>query len=198
MKKILLKIIIGIIAVPTIIIGGLYLTRGIPAVSKYVVAPLAKLSQSIGVPVIVMPSDNYFKQEAREVYDQAVQNYNNRVLDLKDEQISEQMAKSHQTEGVTIYQNCFAGVKYGDLIIKPYEQFEKEWVEYSKEEYKNRKVPTQEEIDNYNANIQDANKEMEKQKKLIELNQELQNAQLNKDMEKVQQIQQQIEELENQ
>ncbi len=198
MKKILLKIIIGIIAVPTIIIGGLYLTRGIPAVSKYVVAPLAKLSQSIGVPVIVMPSDNYFKQEAREVYDQAVQNYNNRVLDLKDEPISEQMAKSHQTEGVTIYQNCFAGVKYGDLIIKPYEQFEKEWVEYSKEEYKNRKVPTQEEIDNYNANIQDANKEMEKQKKLIELNQELQNAQLNKDMEKVQQIQQQIEELENQ
>ncbi|MCI8470667.1 MAG: hypothetical protein HFJ35_04175 [Clostridia bacterium] len=160
MKKILLKIIIGIIAVPTIIIGGLYLTRGIPAVSKYVVAPLAKLSQSIGVPVIVMPSDNYFKQEAREVYDQAVQNYNNRVLDLKDEPISEQMAKSHQTEGVTIYQNCFAGVKYGDLIIKPYEQFEKEWVEYSKEEYKNRKVPTQEEIDNYNANIQDANKEM--------------------------------------
>ena len=198
MKKILLKIIIGIIAVPTIIIGGLYLTRGIPSVSKYVVAPLAKLSQSIGVPVIVMPSDNYFKQEAREVYDQAVQNYNNRVLDLKDEPISEQMAKSHQTEGVTIYQNCFAGVKYGDLIIKPYEQFEKEWVEYSKEEYKNRKVPTQEEIDNYNANIQDANKEMEKQKKLIELNQELQNAQLNKDMEKVQQIQQQIEELENQ
>ena len=198
MKKILLKIIIGIIAVPTIIIGGLYLTRGIPAVSKYVVAPLAKFSQSIGVPVIVMPSDNYFKQEAREVYDQAVQNYNNRVLDLKDEPISEQMAKSHQTEGVTIYQNCFAGVKYGDLIIKPYEQFEKEWVEYSKEEYKNRKVPTQEEIDNYNANIQDANKEMEKQKKLIELNQELQNAQLNKDMEKVQQIQQQIEELENQ
>ena len=61
-----------------------------------------------------------------------------------------------------------------------------------------RSVPTQEEIDNYNANIQDANKEMEKQKKLIELNQELQNAQLNKDMEKVQQIQQQIEELENQ
>ena len=46
--------------------------------------------------------------------------------------------------------------------------------------------------------MHDANKEIEKQQKLIELNQELQNAQLNKDMEKVQQIQEQINELENQ
>lgn len=198
MKKLLLKVVIGIVAVPTITFGALFVTKEIPVVSKYVVAPLAQVSKKMGLPVIVMPSDNYFKQDAREIYDRAVSQYNGRVGEMGDYSIDEQMAKAQQTEGVSIYQNCFAGVKYGDLIIKPYEQFEKEWVEYSKEEYKNRKVPTQEEIDNYNANMHDANKEIEKQQKLIELNQELQNAQLNKDMEKVQQIQEQINELENQ
>lgn len=198
MKKVLIKLAIGIVAVPTVTLGALFITRDIPVVSKYVVAPLAQLSQSIGMPVIITPSDNYLKQYAREVYDHAVEQYNKRVLEMGDDPISEGMAKSHQTEGVTIYQNCFAGVKYGDLIIKPYEQFEKEWVEYCKEQYKNKKKPTQEEINNYNANTNKINAEMEKQQKLMQLEQDLQNAMQNKDTEKVKQIQQQINELENQ
>lgn len=200
MKKLLIKIVIGIVAVPTVTLGALFVTRDIPVVSKYVVKPLAQFSNKVGIPVIIVPSDNYFKQEAREVYDQAVEHHNKMVeyFGNDDAPISEQMAKSHQTEGVTIYQNCVAGVQYADLIVKPYEQFEQEWVEYSKQEYKNRKAPTQEEINNYNSNIDKINAEMEKQQKLMQLQQDLSNAMNNKDTEKVKQIQQQINELENQ
>lgn len=197
MKKIWIKLVIGIVAVPTVTLGTLFVTKDIPVVSKYVVSPLARASKEMGLPVIIMPGDNYFKQEAREVYDQAVYQYN-RIQDKEMLVISEETAKRYHSEGVSLYQNYNAGVNYTQLIIKPYEQFEKEWVEYSKQEYKNRKVPTQEEINNYNANINKINAEMEKQEKLMQLNQDLQNAMNKKDTEKAKQIQEQINELENQ
>ena len=163
MKKVFVIIVIGIIAVPTVTLGAIWITKDIPIVSKYIVAPLAKASRSVGLPVVIMPSDQYFKKEAKEVYDQAVEHHNRMVEHFGDEDcpVSEQMEKSHQAEGVSIYQNCVAGVQYVDLIVKPYEQFEKEWVAYSKTEYKNRKVPTQEEINNYNANTVEMSNKME-------------------------------------
>lgn len=194
MKRLLLKVIIGIIAVPTVVLGAVVVTKDIPVVSKYVVAPMAKLSQNMGLPVIVIPSDNYFKEEAREVYDEAVRRYN-MWEDKENMIIGETQATNHNADGVSIYQNYNVGVSYAELQIKPYEQFEKEWIEYSKEFYKNSKKPTQKEIDNYNSNIKDINAEMEKQQRLIELNQELQNAQMNNDNELAEQIQQQINEL---
>ena len=94
MKKLLLKVVIGIVAVPTITFGALFVTKEIPVVSKYVVAPLAQVSKKMGLPVIVMPSDNYFKQDAREIYDRAVSQYNGRVGEMGDYSIDEQMAKA--------------------------------------------------------------------------------------------------------
>lgn len=55
MKKKILKIAIGIVAVPTVALGTLYATRNIPIVSEKVVMPLAQVSESIGLPVLVRP-----------------------------------------------------------------------------------------------------------------------------------------------
>lgn len=198
MKKILLRIFIGIIAVPTVVLGTLYVTRGIPVVSKYVVMPLAKFSQNLGIPVVIMPSDNYFKEEAKERYEAAV-NFYNKISDKEELVINEEQAKGYNSEGISIYQNYNAGVSYAELQIKPYEQFEKEWVEYSKEFYKNNYTNiTKEDINKAQEEVNNASEKMEKQKRLSELYQELQNAQMNKNEEKEQQIKQQIEELENQ
>lgn len=172
MRKLLLKVVIGILAVPIVVFGGLYVTRGIPAVSKYVVAPMARLSQSIGMPVIVMPSDNYFKQEAKEVYEVAVARYNS-FTDKGTMIIGEQQAQNHNAEGVSVYQNYNPGVSYAELIIKPYEEFEKEWVEYSKEFYKTIKRPTKQDIEEYNKNVNQMNEQFENQLKLEELNKQL-------------------------
>ncbi len=198
MKKLLIKIAIGIVAVPTVVLGTLYVTREIPFVSQYVVKPMAQLSQSLGIPVIIMPGDNYFKEEAKERYEAAVNLYN-RISDKEELVINEEQAKGYNSEGVSIYQNYNAGVSYAELQIKPYEQFEKEWVEYSKEFYKNNYANiTKEDINKAQEEVNNASEKMEKQKKLSELYKELQNAQMNKDEEKEQQIKQQIEELENQ
>ena len=43
MKKSILKVMIGIVAVPIVIIGGLYIVREIPVVSEYVIKPMAQL-----------------------------------------------------------------------------------------------------------------------------------------------------------
>lgn len=198
MKKILLKIIIGIVAVPTIAIGTLYLTRDISVVSEYIVKPMAQLSQNLGIPVLIIPSDNYFKKEAREVYDRTVEHHNDNVQRVGDIVLDETASKAHYSEGVSIYQNYNAGVKYADLIVKPYEQFEKEWVEYSKEFYKNSKKPSKQDIENYNNNINDAKSNLEKQQQLLELDEQLHKAILDKNEEKAKQLQQQIDELNNQ
>ena len=197
MKKKILKIAIGIVAVPTVAFGTLYVAKEIPVVSKYVVQPMAQFSQSVGIPVIIMPSDNYFKQEATEVYEEAIRRYNS-YTDKETMVITEMHVKNHNSDGVSVYQNYNAGVTYAELKIKPYEQFEKEWVEYSKDFYKNSKKPTQNDIDNYNNNTNKFNSELEKEQKLMELNQELQEAIQNRNTEKVTQLQQQIQELENQ
>lgn len=55
MKNKILKIAIGIVAVPTVALGTLYTTREIPIVSEKVVMPLAQVSESIGLPVLVRP-----------------------------------------------------------------------------------------------------------------------------------------------
>lgn len=55
MKKKILKIAIGIVAVPTVAFGTLYAAREIPVVSEKVVMPLAEVSESIGLPVLVRP-----------------------------------------------------------------------------------------------------------------------------------------------
>ncbi|MCR5146712.1 MAG: hypothetical protein K6B70_05155 [Clostridia bacterium] len=55
MKKVVLKVIIGIVAVPTVALGTLYVTRNIPVVNEKIVAPLANVANSIGLPVLVKP-----------------------------------------------------------------------------------------------------------------------------------------------
>ena len=55
MKKILLKVVIGVIAIPTVTLGALFVTRNIPVVNEKIVTPLAKAVNSIGLPVLVKP-----------------------------------------------------------------------------------------------------------------------------------------------
>ena len=164
-KTLLLKIIIGIVAIPTVALGTIYLTRDIPVISKYVVVPLAKFSQNTGLPVIIMPGDNYFKEEAKERYNAGIAMYN-RISDKETLIINEERAKQYNSEGISLYQNYNAGVSYADLKIKPYEQFEQEWVEYSKEFYKNNYANvTKEDIQNAQDKMNNIKTEIEKQQK---------------------------------
>lgn len=55
MKKILLKVVIGVIAIPTVTLGALFVTRNIPVVNEKVIEPLAQVTKNLGLPVIVKP-----------------------------------------------------------------------------------------------------------------------------------------------
>lgn len=142
MKKIILKVIIGIVAVPTVAIGGLYIAREIPVVNEKVVMPLAKITSNIGIPIV---KSKYTDEMARKCIGNLKYIYYSQKFDCqgkypnyKVDSIQQWLEKSGCLNLETMdYQNIKAinngegfGTEYFILLYSENEGYNLTWREY--------------------------------------------------------------------
>ena len=225
MKKLILKIVIGIVAVPTVVLGGLYITRGIPAVSEKVIIPLAKVSENLGIPVIVKPkySDemirNHISVLKRHYYVDKFScpgDYPNSQIDT----ISQWLEKIGCVNAEGDYQNVKSvnsqegfGTEYVVLLYSSSEGYNLTWREYL-EMYLNvidgetitkadkeraLELDLQENIPIYNSTNEITNPDyqeaLDKEQRYLELTQQCTEAYQNGEIEKAKELEQQIQQM---
>lgn len=226
MRKILLKVVIGVIAIPTVTLGALFVTRNIPVVNEKIVTPLAKAVNSIGLPVLVKPkiSEETMRKCIGDLkYIYYVQRsccegeYPNCETDTIDEWLEKSGCRNPETQEL---QNIKAvnnqegfGTKYFILLYSEKEGYNLTWREFletdlkvtelrrgaSEEDIKKcLQLDLEEDIPMNDLSISNSDDGIfSLYQKRTELSDQYQEAMKNGDKEKEKELQQQIEKLEN-
>lgn len=227
MKKILLKVVIGVIAIPTVTLGALFVTRNIPVVNEKVIEPLAQVTKNLGLPVIVKPkiSEETMRKCIGDLkYIYYVQRsccegtYPNEETDTIDEWLKKSGCRNPETQEL---QNIKAvnnqegfGTKYFILLYSEKEGYNLTWREFletdlrvtglrigaSEEDIKKcLQLDLEEDIPMNDLSISNSDDDgiFSLYQKRTELSDQYQEAMKIGDKEKEKELQQQIEKLEN-